>query len=71
MPTLVDSNTILPAAQRAAWKALETHYQTLRHVHLRDLFADELPGDLRMSSEEVPCALGLQPITVASRSSRS
>ena len=27
--------------QRPAWKALETHYETMRHRHLRQLFADD------------------------------
>ena len=29
--------------KRPAWKALEAHYQTIRHLHLRQLFADD-PG---------------------------
>jgi len=27
--------------QSAAWQALQTHYQAMRHVHMRDLFASE------------------------------
>jgi glucose-6-phosphate isomerase len=27
--------------QRPAWKALQTHYDTMRHRHLRELFADD------------------------------
>jgi glucose-6-phosphate isomerase len=27
--------------QRPAWKALQTHYETMRHRHLRQLFADD------------------------------
>jgi len=30
-----------PLTARPAWQALETHYQTLRHLHLRQLFADD------------------------------
>jgi glucose-6-phosphate isomerase len=26
---------------RPAWKALETHYKTMRNLHLRQLFADD------------------------------
>lgn len=29
-----------PLTQRPAWKALEAHYQSIRKVHLRQLFAD-------------------------------
>jgi glucose-6-phosphate isomerase len=34
---------VQPLTQRAAWKALETHYEQLRTVPLRTLFADD-PG---------------------------
>ena len=27
--------------QRAAWKALEAHYRSIKDVHLRKLFADD------------------------------
>ncbi|SLM49021.1 glucosephosphate isomerase [Nitrospira japonica] len=37
------ANTIPSLTSRPAWKALEAHYQTLRDVHLRRLFADD-PG---------------------------
>jgi glucose-6-phosphate isomerase len=32
---------IRPLTTRPAWKALETHYQKIRDVHLRKLFADD------------------------------
>jgi glucose-6-phosphate isomerase len=35
--------TTAPLRERAAWKALETHYQAIKDRHLRDLFADD-PG---------------------------
>jgi glucose-6-phosphate isomerase len=31
----------LAPTQRPAWKALQTHYDTMRHRHLRQLFADD------------------------------
>ena len=31
----------VPLTQRAAWKALGEHYQNIRNVHLRSLFADD------------------------------
>ncbi len=34
---------LLPLTQRPAWKALEEHYQKMRDLHLRTLFADD-PG---------------------------
>ena len=30
-----------PLTERPAWKALEDHYQKIRNVHLRSLFADD------------------------------
>jgi len=30
-----------PLTARSAWKALEAHYQTIRHLHLRQLFAED------------------------------
>ncbi len=35
------STTLTPLTQRPAWKALEEHYQKIRDVHLRKLFADD------------------------------
>ncbi len=47
--------TVSPLRQLAAWKALETHFQQLRDVHLRQLFADDSQRGERMTLE----ALGL------------
>ena len=38
---------------RPAWKALETHYQKLRSIHLRQLFADDSKRGERMALEAV------------------
>ena len=35
--------SVTPLRQRAAWKALEAHYQGIRDLHLRQLFRDD-PG---------------------------
>jgi glucose-6-phosphate isomerase len=32
---------IKPLTERPAWKALQAHYKTMQHAHLRDLFADD------------------------------
>jgi glucose-6-phosphate isomerase len=40
-----------PITQRPAWKALEAHYQKLRGLHLRQLFADDLTRGERMTVE--------------------
>jgi len=38
----MENPEIHPAlTQRPAWKALQTHYDTMRHRHLRQLFADD------------------------------
>ena len=36
---------------RPAWKALEAHYQTVRHLHLRQLFADDPKRGERYTAE--------------------
>ncbi len=41
MATLVESPTKLKLTERAAWKALGTHCQKARALHLRDLFAKD------------------------------
>ncbi len=40
-----------PLTQRAAWKALETHYEQVRNVSLRSLFADDPGRAARFSLE--------------------
>ncbi|HVC34992.1 MAG TPA: glucose-6-phosphate isomerase [Chloroflexota bacterium] len=42
-----------PLTQRPAWKALEAHYQTIRDVHLRTLFADDPGRGERLTAEAV------------------
>ena len=37
--------------QRPAWSALESHYRTIRDVHLRDLFARDPGRQERLSAE--------------------
>ncbi|MGL6295586.1 MAG: glucose-6-phosphate isomerase [Plesiomonas sp.] len=37
--------------QTAAWQQLEQHYQTMRHTHLRDLFADQTDRFTAYSAE--------------------
>ncbi|PQO43525.1 glucose-6-phosphate isomerase [Blastopirellula marina] len=39
--------------QTAAWKALQTHYDTLAEVHLRDLFAKEADRGTKLSLDAV------------------
>jgi glucose-6-phosphate isomerase len=45
------TESISPLTQRKAWKALETHYQTVRESHLRDLFAKDPKRGERMTVE--------------------
>jgi glucose-6-phosphate isomerase len=40
-----------PITQRPAWKALEAHYQKMRGLHLRKLFADDPTRGERMTVE--------------------
>jgi glucose-6-phosphate isomerase len=39
--------------QRPAWKALQTHYETIKGRHLRDLFAEDAQRGERLAVEDV------------------
>jgi glucose-6-phosphate isomerase len=40
-----------PLRERAAWKALERHFEEVRDVHLRNLFADDTARGERLTAE--------------------
>ena len=42
-----------PLTKRKAWKALQAHYEKIRGVHLRSLFADDPNRGERMTAEAV------------------
>ncbi|MGH8654494.1 MAG: glucose-6-phosphate isomerase, partial [Gammaproteobacteria bacterium] len=42
---------IEPLTKRKAWKALQTHYEKVRKLHLRDLFAADPKRGERMTAE--------------------
>jgi glucose-6-phosphate isomerase len=42
---------LLPLTERPAWKALEAHYEKIRGVHLRTLFADDATRGERLAAE--------------------
>jgi glucose-6-phosphate isomerase len=44
---------IAPLTARSAWKALEAHYQKVRDLHFRKLFADDPKRGERMAAEAV------------------
>ena len=44
---------IAPLAERQAWKGLAAHYQNIRDLHLRKLFADDPKRGERMTAEAV------------------
>jgi glucose-6-phosphate isomerase len=44
---------IAPLTERPAWKALEAHFQKVRRVHLRELFAEDPQRGERMAAEAV------------------
>jgi glucose-6-phosphate isomerase len=44
-----EHNVAKPSETHGAWKALETHFKTLRDVHLRQLFADDPQRGERMT----------------------
>jgi glucose-6-phosphate isomerase len=43
--------SVEPLIQRKAWKALQTHYEKVRELHLRDLFADDPQRGELMTAE--------------------
>src|SRR5438132_11068626 len=47
------SRGIEPLTKRKAWKALQTHYKTVRELHLRNLFADDPKRGEQMTAEAV------------------
>src|SRR5437867_8135122 len=47
------SRGIEPLTKHKAWKALQTHYKTVRELHLRNLFADDPRRGERMTAEAV------------------
>ena len=47
------SKNIEPLTKRKAWKALQKHYEQLRGLHLRKLFADDPKRGERMTAEAV------------------
>ncbi|MFL6414519.1 MAG: glucose-6-phosphate isomerase [Bryobacteraceae bacterium] len=51
MQPLVESRSVTPVTERAAWKALQAHYQEVRELHLRDLFASDASRGERFTAE--------------------
>src|SRR4030095_6670306 len=51
--TGVKSRSIEPLTKRKAWKALQSHYKTVRELELRNLFADDPKRGERMTAEAV------------------
>ncbi|MBV9689825.1 MAG: glucose-6-phosphate isomerase [Ktedonobacteraceae bacterium] len=47
------SVSLTSLTQRPAWKALEEHYQNIRHLHLRTLFAEDTERGKRFACEGV------------------
>jgi glucose-6-phosphate isomerase len=46
-------NAIEPLTERKSWKALQTHYEQIRGLHLRKLFAQDSNRGERMTAEAV------------------
>jgi len=51
MQTLLERKSVVPATERPAWKAIETHYLQVRNLHLRDLFAGDPKRGERFTAE--------------------
>jgi glucose-6-phosphate isomerase len=48
---MIQTLPVQPLTQRKAWTALAAHFETARHVHLRDLFAQDPKRGERMTLE--------------------
>jgi glucose-6-phosphate isomerase len=53
MPAIEDQVEMRSAVGSPAWRALEAHYQEIRNVHLRTLFADDAARGERLSASAV------------------
>jgi len=53
MDTVVEPLTNLPLTQRPAWKNLQLHFEKVRELHLRRLFADDPERGTRMTAEAI------------------
>src|SRR5436305_12170592 len=51
MQTPVGGNHVTPATDLSAWKALRAHYEEIRDLHLRDLFASDPKRGERFTAE--------------------
>ncbi|HEX4751018.1 MAG TPA: glucose-6-phosphate isomerase [Bryobacteraceae bacterium] len=51
MATVVEPVTNYPLTERAAWKDLQVHFQNVRELHLRQLFAADPERGKRMTAE--------------------
>src|SRR6516225_4453047 len=51
MEVLTETPATSPTTKRPAWKALEAHYDKVRKLHLRQLFADDRMRGERMATE--------------------
>jgi len=51
METVVAAITDRPLTERPAWKDLQVHFQKVRELHLRQLFADDAERGKRMTAE--------------------
>jgi glucose-6-phosphate isomerase len=47
------ASRIAPITKGHAWKALASHFKTVRHLHLRNLFADDAGRGERLTAEAV------------------
>jgi glucose-6-phosphate isomerase len=51
METVVDTGAVRPLIGRPAWKGLKDHFQAIRELHLRQLFAADTERGKRMTVE--------------------
>src|SRR5919197_4474325 len=51
--TTSSTQATLPLTQHPAWRALQAHYETVRDVHLRTLFAEDPRRGERLTAEAV------------------
>ena len=56
------TDAIVPLTRRPAWGVLEAHYQKLRDMHLRTLFAEDPGRGERLAVEAVGEEMAGEPV---------
>ena len=64
------STTVIPLTQRPAWRTLQAHYEQTRHLHLRELFAEDPRRGERFALEDAGIYLDYSKNRITSETMR-